>query len=160
MAPKLPCWSVIVSTQSRTCSSSPVQAWPSGFTAHALCRPHPLAVGFHLTTRNIWSHLAEPFAPFKAFLKASGSKSFADISSYPRPAHRTYPPLHGTSSPQISTYCCCVVCVCMRMHVCASIVCMFMHVQACICIHSHVCAHMWRSEDNVSVIFINAIYLP
>lgn len=133
----------------------------------------PLSLSLlHLTTWKVLFHLAKSCSSFKAFLNASGSKSFADISATQGLLPVTSELIHISLPEPTFLKSPFVIILCVRMHVHVS-VCMCVSVCSCmcrhvyvfmlLCVHAHICAGicmcMQRSEDNSNVIFINTIFL-
>lgn len=130
MAPRHPCWRMLISTPSLwACFSSPMLPWLFWSTAYTQCLPSP-------------DHLEGSASPvkssssFKAFLNASRSKSFADISSYPGPVLWNLAELTHNSFMEptfLKSLVVVIVCACACIHI---------HVFVCPLVCRHMCVHV------------------
>lgn len=135
-----------------------------------LCAFPPLSLSlFHLTTWKVLFHLAKSCSSFKAFLNASGSKSFADIPATQGLLPVTSELMHiSFTQVSICYYFVCAharayvwvhLCLCVRVHVCTGM-CMCSCSYACLLtyVRVYVCACGGQKTTH-DVIFINTIFL-
>lgn len=75
VAPKHPCWRMLISTLSLwPCFSSPVQPWLFGCSAYTQCLPCPEPFSTSFDHLECSVSLVKPNSSFKAFLNVSGSQ--------------------------------------------------------------------------------------